>query len=428
MGIRFGLVLSFLFAAPAAFALQPLEVFVAAAGQHNPDALESQANLELQRAQADVALGRVLPGVAARGSITRNQYDSYVDLGPGQRVTVVPLHQRDGSVTLTVPLIDVAGFQRVAAARTSAKAADGQLSATRLQVEGQVAQDYYQVVANLALASASQKALEVSKESLRLAQNRVDAGAAPQLDLDRARADVEQQNQQVSGASLQVALAARALESASGIAPQAAAAPPLDDDLHPEAALAEFEGGVDRLPAVAAAAENTRAAEQQADAQRFTFLPSISGTFAERGTSAPGFTGHNWTWQAVLGFNWALDFTTPANVRVQDATTSGARARELRVRLAARDAIHRQWETVDASIARSRSARAGRSAANRASDSARDRYQAGAITQLELLQAQRDAFTAEVSRIQADADLVNARAQLRLATGTSLLHPTGTVQ
>jgi len=428
MGIRFGLVLSFLFTAPAALALQPLEVFVAAAGQHNPDALESQANLELQRAQADVALGRVLPGVAARGSITRNQYDSYVDLGPGQRVTVVPLFQRDGSVTLTVPLIDVAGFQRAAAARTSARAADGQLSATRLQVEAQVAQDYYQVVANLALASASQKALEVSKESLRLARNRVDAGAAPQLDLDRALADVEQQNQQVSAAGLQVALAARALESASGIAPQVASAPPLDDDLHPEAALAEFEGGVDRLPAVAAAAENTRAAGQQADAQRFTLLPAISGTFAERGTSAPGFTGHNWTWQAVLGFTWALDFTTPASIHVQDATTSATRARELRIRLAARDAIHRQWETVDASIARSRSARAGRSAANRASDSARDRYQAGAITQLELLQAQRDAFTAEVSRIQADADLVNARAQLRLAGGTSLLQSPRTVQ
>src|SRR5712692_8953584 len=103
MGTCFALSLSIVLAAPPASALQPLEVFVAAAGQHNPDALESQANLELQRAQADVALGRVLPGVAARGSITRNQYDSYVDLGPApgtapgagtsQRVTIVPLHQ-----------------------------------------------------------------------------------------------------------------------------------------------------------------------------------------------------------------------------------------------------------------------------------------------------------------------------------------------
>ena len=52
---------------------------------------------------------------------------------------------------------------------------------------------------------------------------------------------------------------------------------------------------------------------------------------------------------------------------------------------------------------------------------ARERYRAGTITQLDLLQAQRDAFNAEVSRIQSDADLVNARAQLRLSTGHSLL-------
>ena len=38
--------------------------------------------------------------------------------------------------------------------------------------------------------------------------------------------------------------------------------------------------------------------------------------------------------------------------------------------------------------------------------------------------AERDAFSAEVARIQADADLVNARAQLRLAAGESLLDPT----
>ena len=74
-----------------------------------------------------------------------------------------------------------------------------------------------------------------------------------------------------------------------------------------------------------------------------------------------------------------------------------------------------------ASIARSRSARAGRLAAAHAAQQAHDRYQAGTITQLDLLQAQRDAFAAAVARIQAAADLVNARAQLRLAAGTSLL-------
>jgi len=37
------------------------------------------------------------------------------------------------------------------------------------------------------------------------------------------------------------------------------------------------------------------------------------------------------------------------------------------------------------------------------------------------LHAQREAFIADVNRIQADAELANARAQLRLASGRSLV-------
>lgn len=403
-----------------ALALQPLDAFLSSARTRNADALEASANLEVQKAQSDVALGRVLPGVAARGSLTRNEYDSIIDLSPGVRVTIVPLHQWDGAATLTVPLIDAAGFVRAAAASTGAGAAQQQLAATRLLVESQVVQGYYQLVANAALVNAAQQALDVSRENLRLAQNRYQAGAGPILDVDRATAEVEAQTQQLSSAQLQVALAARALESASGLAPDAVAAGPLADDLHAEPPLASFESQAERHPAVAAAAEATHSAEQQASAQRFTLVPAVFGTFTERGTSAPGFTGHNWTWQAALNFNWALDFTTRAAVKAADAAADASRAREIRARLATRDAIHRQWETVAAAIARSRSARAGRAAALHAAQTARDRFQAGTATQLDVLQAQRDAFSADVARIQADADLINARAQLRLAAGSTL--------
>jgi outer membrane protein TolC len=123
----------------------------------------------------------------------------------------------------------------------------------------------------------------------------------------------------------------------------------------------------------------------------------------------------------VVALTWAFDLTTAANIRSQDALTAAASAREEGARLAARDAIHRAWNTVRTGIARSRSARAQLEASARAGELARDRYSVGAATQLDLLQAQRDAFGAEVARVQADADLVNARAQLRIAAGQSLL-------
>src|SRR5262249_53586051 len=156
-----------------------------------------------------------LPGITARGAYTRNQYGSVIDLAapgqPPQPVTLVPRDQWDGSATLKVPLIDLAGFRRVSAARSTAEASSHQLDSTQLQVEGEVAQNYYQLVANLALVDASKTALDVSREGLRLAQARYRAGAAAALDVDRARADVEQQVQQLAAAELQVALSVRAL-------------------------------------------------------------------------------------------------------------------------------------------------------------------------------------------------------------------------
>jgi outer membrane protein TolC len=217
-----------------------------------------------------------------------------------------------------------------------------------------------------------------------------------------------------------VSLSARALESHSGLTPEAAGVVPLDDDLRPEPPLAAFTEGLQNLPAVASSLEAVRAADRQADAQRLALLPSIAGSFTERGTTAAGFTGHDWSWQAAVGFTWAFDLTSLASIRSENAAAGAARARALRTRLVANDAIHRQWETVTAGIARSRSARAAQAAATHAATQAQTRYRAGTVTQLELLQAQRDSFSADVSRIQADADLVNARAQLRLAAGRTL--------
>src|SRR6266851_1605197 len=315
-----------LLAGSPAVALQPLDVFIAAAREHNPDAQQARANLAEQNAQADVSLGRQLPGVSVRGTYDRNQYQVQltVPTTPAQTFLIQPRDQWIGTATLTVPLVDLAGFRRITAARTNAESYERTLAATRLAVEGQTVQDYYQLLANVALVAT-------------------------------------------------------------------------------------------------AAAAATRAAQQQADAQKLALLPTIAGSFTEFATNAPGFEPKDWYYQASVYATWAFDLTYVANIRTTDASAGAARARELKARLNAGDAINRYWNTVLADIAQSRSARAGRDASVHAAEQARAQYQAGTATQLDLLQAQRDAFRAEVTRIQDDANLLNARAQLRLSAGQSLL-------
>src|SRR5882724_11608726 len=202
----------------ASMALQSLEEFAAAARKRNPAALEARASLRERGAEADVALGRVLPGISFDGQYARNQYSSEIDLGalggPSRTIVLLPKNQWNGTATATVPLVDLANFQRIGAARTEAEAAARRLEATRLEVVAQVA--------------ASIEALEVSREGLRLAEEHYRAGTGALLETSRARAEVEQRVQQVASAELQVALAARALLSGSGVDPDLLSSVELD--------------------------------------------------------------------------------------------------------------------------------------------------------------------------------------------------------
>src|SRR6267142_936163 len=311
---------------PPSLALQPLEMFLAGARERNPDELEARATALEQQGEALSALGRVLPGVAANGSYTRNQYSSAITLAqPGQPAQ-------------TVPLLDLAGFRRVSAANASARAAAYQLDATWLRVQGLVAQEYYQLVADLALVAASLAALDVSREGLALAQARLRAGAAGVLEVDRARADVEQQFQQLAAAELQVALAARALESASNVRPDVSEAVPLIDDLHPEPALSFFMNDVAALPSVAAATASSQAAAMEADARRLSLAPVIAGSFTGMGTSAPGFIGHDHAARSASG--------TAGRIQCRSQPDPGGRGPDQRARpvasLVGRHASRRQ--------------------------------------------------------------------------------------
>ncbi|GEJ56721.1 TolC family protein [Anaeromyxobacter diazotrophicus] len=419
--LRAGALAAALLAAPRAQALQPLAEFLQSARTASPDNREARASTEVSRAQASAATSRLLPGISLRGTYARNQYEVSEPAGGGT-LTLAPANQLDAYAVLTVPLFDAASFVRARAASGSARAAEASQQDAALQVEGAVAQAYYQVIADLGLVDSSRRALEVARANLTLTEHQRASGAVAGLDVDRARAEVERQVQQLASAELGLRLDARALTSRTGLAPDLAAAPALEDDLHEEAPLEAFVPPDTELPALAAAAEARRAQEQQARAQRLTLVPALTGSLAEHGTNAPGLVpGHTWSYQGVLALTWSFDGSTLAGIRAEDARLAVASAREERTRLAVHDAIHRAWSTVQTDLARSRSARAQAEVSARAAGLARDRYRVGASTQLDLLQAQRDAFAADVNRIQADADLVNGRAQLRLAAGRSLL-------
>lgn len=396
-----------------AWALQPIDVFVSGARAHNPQNREAEANRTLAEAQAGESTARALPGLSAAATYTRNQWDvSFVGL------SVMPRNQFDAGATLSVPLVDLAKFARISASNRLAEASAEQQAATSLAVEAQVVQLYYQLAANLALVSVARKALDVVEVDLKLTQDMAQAGSASALDVSRAQAEVEQRRQQLTNAGLDVELAGQALVSRTGIRPDTAAPVELLDDLHAEPALDRFMAGVASTPAVQAARRAREAFQRSARAQRLALLPSLSAALLERYTNATGFlNGHHEAYAASVSLQWTIDVGSGYAIRSRDAEASAALAREQAASLAVTDAVVGAFHGVEAGIARSRSARTQSAAAARAAEIARTRYRSGAASHLEMIQADRDAFAAAAMRILADSNLLNARRQLRLASG-----------
>ncbi len=422
---RVALALTALLTGRPTLALQPLSVFLAGARQASTDERIAGLTALQQRAEAVVALGRTLPSASVRGVYTRNQYEAKlggatIPGGSGGALVIQPSDQLDAYLALDVPVIDAAGWARTAAARANARAASRSADATVLDVEKQVVRNYYQLIGAEALRAASQRTLETARQNLALTRERHAGGVATELDVDRAASEVERARQSIAEAELTAELSRQALRTLAGVDPQGEAASPTDD-LHEEAPLERWHGSVvDAIPSVASSVEQRRSAESSALASRLSFVPMLSAAVQEHLTNAPGFFGHRSIWVATATASWKVDLTTFATLHSQEAAAAAARTREAAARQRALDQVHESWFRVHGGIAKSRAARAEAQASAAAAARARERYQQGAGTQLELVQAERDAFSAEVSRIQADADLSYARASLRLDAGQPL--------
>jgi outer membrane protein TolC len=413
-----------LLTAGGARATQPLEAFLDRAKTQSFDSREASATYQQRDSEADAALGKLLPVFTARGVYTRNEREVAAELptmagSPPVRLVITPLNQLDAFLQLDVPIIDLASYHRYKAGRALAASASEQRGATNVDVSRSVAQAYYQFLGADALVKSARESIKAAEANLKNVDDRRAAGAATDLDHERARAAVARAEQDLADAELGGALAARSLETLSGLSPAPADGVP-EDDLHPEGSLQGWLALAGKTPNQRVADRLGEAAEQNRKAASRALLPTLAGSAQERITNATGFSGKTSNYTLMLTLSWRLDYGTVATSDAQNAALEVQRVRVERTRRASEDAAFAAFRRVEAGVAKSRAAQAQAAAASRAAALSADRYSAGVATQLDVTQAQRDAFLAAAAKIQADADLAFARASLRLATGVAV--------
>lgn len=406
-----------------ASALQPLSTFLQAARRSNFDNREVAANTRQRAAEGDVAQTKLLPTLSASGTYTFNQYEVSFDpgaasgaSGSGTKLVIQPQHQLDGALTISVPIIDFGAWRRISAADAATNASRSQETSTQLDVETVVYHAYYELLGQEAVLDAAKRTLEVLRKNLEQVEIKVAGGTASQLDVQRARAEVARAEGDVAGSEFAVVTARRQLATATATEPEPASEF-ISDDLHAEQPLDTWLARAGNTPRVLSAQAAHRAAELSADAAESAWYPTLSANAQERFTNATSFVGRNAYFLAQLNLSWRFDWSNSHAVRAQNAAASAQQVRAERVQRAAQDSIYQSWHQVRSAIEKARAARVQIEASKLAAGLARDRYTAGAATQLDVLQAEHEAFRAEVAGIQADTALAYARASLRASAG-----------
>ena len=396
-------------------------VLIEAALNHNRDLRIALARVEEARALAGIARADRFPTLEAQASGNRSR--TPVDLSAAGQPLVSSRY--DAVLGLTAFELDFWG--RVAALSASARAqylaTDEAAKSFRIGLISDVANTWLQLTELAERERLAAETLNTREEGLDITRKRQEAGLATDLDVLAAESFAESLRAQWADLKRQRLQTENALRLLTGMA----VALPAPTNLVNQPLLAELAPGLPsnmllRRPDVRAAEQQLVAANADVGAARAAFFPRIALT-ANLGTASRELSGlfesgsKAWLFNPVLTLPLFDAGRTRANVDVAEAREVQAVAnyektvqqgfREVADSLAAGSTIEEQVAALEANL-RAQQARLERVKA---------REQAGIANYLEVLDASREAFSAEQSLVSSRRQLLSARVTLYKSLG-----------
>ncbi len=406
---------------PAYFPDPALHTLIEAALANNRDMRIALARVEEARALAGVARADRFPTVAAQADTIRTHTPADLTGFGVARTT------RRNDVNLGITAFELDFWGRVAAlseaARAQYLASDEAARSFRVSLIGDVASTWYQLTALTGQSQLADDTLKTRTDSLELIRKRRDAGLASDLDVLAAESLVESVRAQSADLQRQRAQTENALRLLTGMAVPLPAVPAVSS----QPVLAELAPGLPsdvllRRPDVRAAEQRLIASNANIGAARAAFFPRIAltGNFGTASSALSGLFGAGseaWLFQPVLTLPLFDAGRNRANLEVAEARKVQAVAdyektiqqafREVADALAARATYRAQLTAQEANL-RVQQARLERVKA---------REQAGIASYLEVLDASRDAFSAEQAVVSTRQQLLGVQVTLYKALG-----------
>ncbi len=394
-----------------------LVALVGEAVANNPDLREAQGRVREYRAQLGVARSAFFPEVGVNGTASRNQ------------AAFGPQVFKFNAVRVTADLsweLDFWGRVRrgAEAARAELGARQDEVRATTVTLVGDVATAYLQVRELDESVRIADETLASRRATLDLARRRFRQGVTSELDVAQFEAELADPAARVADFARRRAQAENLLSLLLGRAPGAIArGRPLEQAVQAVRVPDSLPGAlIARRPDVLAAERGLRASLARVGAATATRLPAIT-LGGQYGTQRPDFVGlfgragEVYALQAGVSVPLFTGGRLRGEVRVAEARAEQTRAQYQRTVLTAlreaNDALAGARLTRDQLVAQATQVRG----LGRAFFLAERRYRSGVSSYLEVLDAQRQLFDAQLGLVQVERQYLVSTVDLYRALG-----------
>lgn len=404
-----------------------LDDALANARRANKNIVAERARLAQAQTNIEQAWSVLLPTITAQGKYTRNYKEVALQFpsatgGPPDSLLLQPGNQLDGQVGFVLPLLVIAAYPGLESVKQGVASSAASFQASEDAVLFGVAQSFYAAAAADEVLVTRHSSIEVAQATLDNAKTRFSAGTVTKVDVDRAELALVRAQQLERDARYAREQTYRALATLTQLDTPFTVKPPVAST-QPAPADPKTEN-VDMVLHLRPEFRALELAVLSADSQRRTdawrWAPGISAFGNAHKFNYDNFARDRYSWAVGVQLDWVIyDGGARDALRHQAA----AQADEARARAEAlRDSIRDDLANGRAFLTTKRqavtTAMQSVQLARETLDLVRTQYEAGTVTQVDLLQAQDGLVSSEEALAQAHFDAAVADLTLRRAAGT----------
>lgn len=369
---------------------------------------------EIKRADALLAEARAgsMPSLTLNASLLRLDADR---IFPGRATPIAAKNQQAANLLLNVPLLAPQRWVQWSQASANLDTAKATAAEVRRTLAVAVARAYLAIIAQKRQVDILGRAVATDRSHYDFTHTRFAGGVGTRVDEVRAAQQLAADQTQLASSFTALARAREAL----GVL--LAEENPVDtlDDLRLPEANPKLEDAATRRPDVRAAKQRAIVAEKIRRESWTDFAPTLSGQLQPFFQHPATLTQPETGWQAMLVLSFPLveGGLRRGQMRERDALLAEARAHYDALLRQTRSDLRVATEAIRRADEAMRSAQAAAELAHQGLDLANLAYQAGATTNIEVIDAERRARDADSAAVIAEDNARQARLDLLIAAG-----------